>query len=393
MNKFVNEMGNIFYTLFKHPERDEEISEIIKETLNNEFLNKYDIGCKKVFISKGNDSNPYVISVIPTMPNNNILNHKFLKTYDIDIDFDNFIDTHNYNGFNAEELSAWLIHEIAANLITDTTLLRYKKLLIKYYDTNNSSIMNTISSLGILLWIGIFSRTKKEFVEETNIGGEVDAILQTYDVIDDWNNALMKYVCNIGGTYEALSDEYILRMDKTHLRKFNELARKYSAYVIKYNNTDYSTMAKYLISTTNSKLIKYYIEKEPQQMVIFKEKDVYNLFDDRKLLLEDAENEKNGTDKIDLFKEKTAAEIVNEYNELELDVNNVTCMSDKLLVSVRLKDLLTAINKRLLEDNTNYSDPSSLSFIREKVNELIHKLNSTDLDEKISVLEVDDTAV
>ena len=158
MKTFIKSMSQLLDSLREHPERCKEIAEMIKTALNTTFT---DISCKKVFISHGNDCNPYVVTVIPNIPRDNILLISNIKNYDIDIDLDSLFKLHKSNGFYSHEIVAWLIHELLANVITDETLLRDKKLLVKYYDTNNTFILDAIRSIGRLLWIGIFSRTKK----------------------------------------------------------------------------------------------------------------------------------------------------------------------------------------------------------------------------------------
>lgn len=387
LKQFIESMMKLLGSLHNHPEKDKEIAEMIKKTLNTSFDN---IRCKKVFISKGSECNPYVVSVIPNIPSINILEVSNITDYDIDIDLDSFANGHNYNGLTDMEVVAWMVHELLANVITDETLIRYKKLLVRYYDTNNSTVMDVIKSLGRLLWIGIFSRTKKDYIDEEDSpsNSSVNMTLCEYGLADYWNSALAKYVCNIGGTCNILCDDYITRMDKNQLREFNRLARKYSSYVLKYNNTDYSTMIKYIISSSNSELVKYYTEKEPEQLIVFKEKDIYNIFDDRKLLLEDVEFVGN-IDRVPLLRTKTAEELNSEYRDLEIDVDNIEKMSDKINLAVRIRDFVNEVSKKILEDDPYTTE--SLSLLREKSMNLLDKLDKIDVDEKLSVVEIDDT--
>lgn len=381
MTDFRRSMTKLFISLQAHPEKGNEIAEMIKQTLNNSFTN---INCKRVFISNGNDCSPFVINVIPNMPKANILTVNNIHDYDIDIDLDSFASSSNYNGMDADELVTWLYHELLANVITDETLLRYKRLLIKYYDTNNSAIMDTVKTFGKLLWIEIFSRTKKNYIpEDEYMLSPVNTILSESNMSDSWNTALAKYVCLSGGSANIITDEYINRMDKIQLREFNQLARKYSAYVFKYNNTDYSTMIKYIISTTNSQLIKYYCEKEPEQMIVFKEKDVYNLFDDRKLLLEQAENDVE----VDpaLRSTVSAAELQSKYDEYALNMSDVKTASDKMKLGAQIHDLIKKLSDKMME--TKY-DTEGLNLLREKSNMLLAKLDKIDVDKTLSVVEL-----
>lgn len=385
MKTFIKSMSQLLDSLREHPERCKEIAEMIKTALNTTFT---DISCKKVFISHGNDCNPYVVTVIPNIPRDNILLISNIKNYDIDIDLDSLFKLHKSNGFYSHEIVAWLIHELLANVITDETLLRYKKLLVKYYDTNNTFILDAIRSIGRLLWIGIFSRTKKNYIDDddTTRDSAIDSTMRMYDLADEWNSALAKYICNYGGHNSILTDEYMERMDKTQLREFNELARKYSSYVLKYNNTDYSTMIKYIIASSNSKLVEHYCKKEPDQILIFDEKDVYNLFDDRKLLMEgvvDNEMQNAGLSRLTSFPEIQA-----KYNEIEIDLHNINTESDKINIAVRLKDLMREISDSIVKDN--FCDHKEImSLTREKCMKLLDKLNKIEANKQLSVVEID----
>lgn len=386
MNQFIKSMGKLLISLRNHPEKDNEIAELIKSTLNNTFTN---IECKRVFISKGSESDPYAITVIPNLPTGNILDYKNILKYDIDIDIDSFINSHNYNGLTEDELIAWMLHELFANVVTNETLLRFQKLIIKYYDVNNASVLNTIRVFGKLLWIGIFSRTAKSYIDNDNISNNshINMMIMETGLSDAWNTALAKYVCNYGGSTNILSDDYLNRQDKTQLREFNELARKYSAYVLKYNNTDYSTMIKYIISSTNSELVKYYTQKEPEQLVAFKETDVYNLFDDRKLILEDAELIEDPS----IEKIKSYAKLQTEYDDILIDIRNVETESDKLNIAIRLKNLMNKISEELTKNDNAYN-LDSLSELKEKAMSLSDKLDNIKTDKVLSVVEIDDTA-
>lgn len=376
---FMKSIEKLFYSLRNHPERCSEIAELIKQTLNTEFTN---INCNRVFISNGNDCSPFIINVIPNMPKTNILTVKNIFEYDIDIDLDSFITTNNYNGMTCSELVAWLYHELLANVITDETLLRYKKLLIKYYDTNNNSVMDAIKTFGRLLWIGIFSRTEKDYISENSISSGVNNMISEMNMDDDWNIALAKYICLMGGDSSIITNDYVERMDKTQLREFNKLARKYASYVFKYNNTDYSTMIKYIISTTNSKLVKYYCEKEPEQLIMFKEKDVYNIFDDRKLLLENVEEIK--LDPM-LRTTITANELQNKYDEYVLSMSDVKTASDKIKLGSQIHDLIKKLSDKMME--AKY-DTEGLNLLREKCNMLLSKLDKINVDKTLSVVEL-----
>ena len=375
MNNTINTLNDIFAKLKERPDKSDDISLLIREELNSIFDNE-EIKCNKVFISNGNGSDPYYVSVIPNKPDSKILKKKFLKEYDIDIDMSSFESRQNKNGLSSQEMVAWLIHELAANILTDETFLRFKKLIVKYYDTKNNAILDTFDAYGMMLWIGIFSRTKKDFSDKIT---DVNIILNKYNLSEYWNSAMRKYISSTGGDMNIVTEDHIYQMDKAQLKKFNELARKYSSYSLKYNNTDYSTMAKYIINTTKSELVKYYISKEPQSVPTYPEKMVYILFDDSKLLLESVGNEENIYDHIKLV------DISKRLEELTCDINNIKSESDKLLCSAKLKELSKIIDYKFL--NCDITAKELIQRFKYDIEELINKLGETETSEKVSVQE------
>lgn len=376
MNNTINTLNNIFAKLKERPDKSDDISKLIRDNLNSMFEDE-EIKCNKVFISEGNGSNPFYISVIPNRPDSKILKKKFLKEYDIDIDLSSFESNYNKNGFTVNEMTAWLIHELASNILTDETFLRFKKLIVKYYDTKNGTILDTIDAYGTMLWIGVFSRTKMDFSDKLT---NVNIILNKFGLSEYWESALFKYISSNGGDSSIITDEYINRMDRVQLRKFNELARKYASYSLKYNNTDYSTMVKYIINSTKSELVKYYISKEPQSVPTYAEKMVYVLFDDTKLLLEAIGNEE------DIYSEIKIVDIAKKLEELILDINNIKSESDKLLCSAKLKELSKIVDYKY--SNCDVTMKDLIQKFKYDIETLISKLGETETSEKISVQEL-----
>ena len=376
MNNTINTLNNIFAKLKERPDKSDDISKLIRDNLNSMFEDE-EIKCNKVFISEGNGSNPFYVSVIPNRPDNKILKKKFLKEYDIDIDLSSFESNYNKNGFTVNEMTAWLIHELASNILTDETFLRFKKLIVKYYDTKNGTILDTIDAYGTMLWIGVFSRTKMDFSDKLT---NVNIILNKFGLSEYWESALFKYISSNGGDSSIITDEYINRMDRVQLRKFNELARKYASYSLKYNNTDYSTMVKYIINSTKSELVKYYISKEPQSVPTYAEKMVYVLFDDTKLLLEAIGNEE------DIYSEIKIVDILDKLEELTLDINNIKSESDKLLCSAKLKELSKIIDYKYTNCDITMKD--QIQRFKYDIETLITKLDEVETSEKVSVQEL-----
>lgn len=376
MNNTINTLNNIFAKLKERPDKSDDISKLIRDNLNSMFEDE-EIKCNKVFISEGNGSNPFYVSVIPNRPDSKILKKKFLKEYDIDIDLSSFENNYNKNGFTVNEMTAWLIHELASNILTDETFLRFKKLIVKYYDTKNGTILDTIDAYGTMLWIGVFSRTKMDFSDKLT---NVNIILNKFGLSEYWESALFKYISSNGGDSSIITDEYIDRMDRVQLRKFNELARKYASYSLKYNNTDYSTMVKYIINSTKSELVKYYISKEPQSVPTYAEKMVYVLFDDTKLLLEAIGNEE------DIYSEIKIVDIAKKLEELTLDINNIKSESDKLLCSAKLKELSKIVDYKY--SNCDVTMKDLIQKFKYDIETLISKLGETETSEKVSVQEL-----
>jgi len=361
MYDFLNILEKLFISLNDHPEKQKEIGEMIKDTLNNGFKG---LICENIFISRGTDISSIPVNIIPIMPTTDILEINNLKYYDIELNL-----TAINNADNVSEITAWLIHEISENLITDNTLVRFKKMLIKYYNHAESGIKSVIRTIGYLTWIGIFSRTKKSYIDEMSTDFFSSFLknngLDNY--IAHWNNALKKYVSTNGGDTTILTDSYIENKDKSEFLTFNKLARRYSAYAVKYNDTTYSTFTKYIIASEKSELLKFYIEREPKHLAIFKEKEIFNIFDDNKILHESTETE--------LLEGTKTRSFVKEFSELSIDVDNVISTSDKLKVAVKLKEFQLDLTKAIYTDLLN---KEVLQDLREKTNILVNKLNKVD---------------
>lgn len=365
MYNFLKTLYELIYELNNTPKREKEISVMIKDILNSGFDNK--IICKNIFISKGNDTISSPANVIPIMPTSDIMEVDTIKYYDIEINTDVITGNDMYTPI---ETVAWILHELAENVMTDKTLVRFKKNLIKYYDLSESGIKSVLRTVGYIVWIGVFSRTHKELITHTSSDFFANYLKtnELDDYIDAWNRALKKYVSANGGDNKILTDNYLELKDKSEFLTFNRLAREYSAYAVKYNDTTYPTFAKYLIASEKSELIKHYIEREPKHLAIFKEKEIFNIFNDNKILYESAES--------DLIKEPNTRSFIKDFSELELDVDNVVSTSDKIRVAVKLKDFQLDITKALETDTLNND---VLQDLREKTFKLISKLDKIEV--------------
>lgn len=360
MIKLIDTLKELFLAIKEYPERYNELAEMMKVTLNNGFNNK--IICEKVFITKGADDYKAPLTVIPVMPVSDILEIDTIKYYDLEINISNL----SQDNYSVEEYISWLLHEICENVITDKTLTRFKKMLITKYNQNESAIKSVIRNIGYLVWIGVFSRTEKEPIDSMTNDFFSNYLKNNLldNLIDSWNSALSKYVSKNGGDHKVLTNEYLKYKDNSDFLTFNRLARRYSSYALKYNNTDYSTFVKYLIAGTNSELLKYYITREPKHLALFKEKEIFNVFNDNKILYESAETK--------LLEGSKTRNYMNEYSELALDVDNVITTSDKIRTAVKLKDFSVSISKALETDILNRN---VLQDLRDKTNTLIQKLS------------------
>lgn len=359
MVKLVETLKDLFLAIKKYPDRYNELAAMVKDTLNNSFENK--IICEKVFICKGADDYKEPLTIIPIMPVSEILEIDTIKYYDLEINISNLSE----NEYTIEEYIAWLFHELCKNVITDETLVRFKKMIISKYDQNEVGIKSVIRNIGYLVWIGVFSRTIKEPIDSMT-NNFFSNFIKEYNLIDienAWNSAIVKYVSKNGGDHNVLTMSYVNSKDNADFLTFNKLARRYSSYAMKYNNTDYSTFIKYLIAGVNSELLKYYISREPKHLAIFKEKEIFNVFDDNKILYESSET--------NLLEGDKTRNYVSEYSELALDVDNVITTSDKLRIAVKLKDFSVDITKALENDILNNK---VLQELRERTNDLISRL-------------------
>ena len=239
-------------------------------------------------------------------------------------------------------------------------------MLISKYNQNEPAIKSVIRNIGYLVWIGVFSRTAKEPIDSMT-NDFFSNYLKTNSLeylIDSWNSALNKFVSKNGGDHKVLTKEYLTYKDNSDFLTFNKLARRYSSYAIKYNDTDYATFTKYLISGVNSELLKYYITREPKHLALFKEREIFNVFNDNKILYESAETE--------LLEGSKSRNYINEFSELALDVDNVITTSDKIKTAIKLKDFSVSITKALETDILNRD---VLQNLRDRTNTLIQKLS------------------
>lgn len=402
MKTFISNITNVFAELIKNPDAAGDCAVRLQDLLNAAFGDEQKtmtpVECKNVYISRNNSNDPFYAIVIPEMPvtGDSILTIDYIYRYDVDIDLDNVISKYNNCGFTAEELAAWLVHELYANIFTDITFTRYKKLLIHYYDVRNKAITTSHNNLGYMSWFGVFGNTKKDIITDSTSDAVSDN-LRLYGLADNWNSALKKFIFATGGDWSIITNGYIEQADKACLEQFNKLARKYTAYCVKYANPDWKTLVKYLTTKVGSECLKNYVSKEPEHIAVIPEKDVNDIFDSRRLLRESYEAESLSIDLdasvpqthenplkiVKDYSKMTNADIFAEISELELDTQNVYTLSEKLLVAAKLKDFLRTLQDRIGDDPTN----ENLLSLKEKAYQLSNRLVATDVSE-VSELEV-----
>lgn len=372
MNQLIEYLSRFFISLYENPDKSNEICELLRDFINK-TINKdtnTNITCKNVFVSKNSSDDKYYIAIIPIIePSTKLLSTEKFNEFDVDINLSSFITSYN-NGLTVDELVAWFMHELFANVITDTTLLRFKRMLVKIYDINNSNILYTVKSIGTLLNFGIFSRTKKDFIENSVTRTAVSDFIMQYELNDSWDNALRKYIRMSGGSYDILMDSNIEHLDKNQFMQFNKLARKYGTKSIRYATSDYDRYINYVISLTGSELIKYYALKEPANLLLFNEEDQYNIFNDNKIMMESSS--------------EYDQPISTQIEMLNIDFNNIRNDSDKLLMAARIRDLVIKINEAL--ENNPTDDHYQLMY--DKVMNMGENLSKIDIPDPVNVMQL-----
>lgn len=381
----MNTIETLINSLKEHPEKDHELGELIRQTLNKYFPK---IRCERVFISKNNDYNAYIANIIPIEDKPSLDTNNFIK-YDLDIDLSSLAE------ISGIEMCVWIYHELLANVITDETLLRYKKLMIKYYDLNDGNVRESITNnsypgLGKLAEIGVFGRTAKEYIEDIHMCSGVNFMIASSGLTDHWNSVLAKYININGGDSNIISTNYIDRMDKAQLREFNKLARKYLTSVVRVRNTDYSTLIKYVIAATKSELTKYYCEKEPFSLFRFEEKDAFVKYDDNRLLRDDQYNSVINQTVNNIT---STGDLRAEYENYKVMVDNIKTATEKIRLCANIHNLITKISDKIMDYTQSVTsvhyDTSVLSGLKSDTIALLEKVKKLDLDHSLSVIELD----
>jgi hypothetical protein len=303
----------------------------------------------------------------------NVMRSKFLYKFRVDVDMNCFMTNYNKNGLTVDEFVAWFMHELFANVITDDTLLHYKKLIINNYDLKLNGMTGAINTYGDILWYGIFANTDKKF---SNINSSVNSLLECYDLASLWDEALKKYVSMTGGDVYILSDDHLNYIHTGQIRVFNTIVRKYGTIGVKYNNMDWSIYSNYISSLTHSKLLKSIISEEPRLEPIFDSKNIFSIFKDEDAFLEN-------TTILEAYDDCSPDTIYFKAQELVNDANGIETQSDKLLIQSRIHDLALFTDKRLRND--------SLNIVLQKVKDILinlkNKVDSIEPDITVSINE------
>lgn len=383
MRKFITTMEVLINSLKEHPEKDHELGELIRQCLNKYFPK---CRCDRVFITKNNDCNHYIANVIPKIESGNTK----ATDYDIDIDLSSLSIQDESVSISAIEMVTWIYHELLANVITDETLLRYKKLIIKFQNPNNRKTIDINGYYGTLARISIFSRTAKEYIEDIHMSSGVNFMIASTGLEDNWNSVLDKYINMNGGNPTIISEDHVDRMDKTNIREFNKLARRYGTDVVRVKNTDYATMIKYIIASTKSELVKAYCEEEPHSIFFCHEANSFTLFDDNRLLKDD---QYNATINKTVNNIVSTTDLRNKFDKYVIDADNINTAMEKIALCANIHNLIIQISDKITEYTSSVSsvpyDTSVLTDLKMRCNDLLEKVKKLDLDHKISVDEID----
>lgn len=372
----IQDLEKILYSLSKNYMDDEKcnrLENIIKTTLNSKLNN---LVCCNVFIVKGNDEYIAPVSVVPEFSWYKISNTEsapstqMIYRYNIEINVSQMKQIYNV-GYSNDEYIAWFFHELCENVISDKTLTRIKADMIRYYNyvsnrgyKDPSSIVDTaMCRFGSLIWLGHFGRTSKSFIDEKS-SDFTSIFLTSLGLENAWNSALNVYINLYGGDPTVITDEWIANKDKGDYITFNKLVRRYASSSLKYNDTDYKTLYKYVLNYLNSKLVESYLAHPPYNDVIISEIESHHIFNDNKITLQSGHGISEGSNTNNYFK---------EYTELKLDVDNVITESEKLSVMLKLKNFSNKLNDALSNDVLNHQ---ALQPLREKVFTLVNDLNN-----------------
>lgn len=279
--------------------------------------------CTEIFISRGS-SDDFVVSVIPEMKFDNILDRRFLNSYKIDINVNALVSS-----YSPEDIAVLIVHDILANIVTDETLLRLKKLLVKYYDTNNDTLINTIKVYGPVAWCGIFGNTDK-------LSEKIKLILDEFGLLERYTMTLNKFKSVTHTTNKDLMDDAILRSDKIYLLQWNKIARRYATDTFLYNDNRYDIYANNIRAATGSDLLYSMIKTRPIHDMVFREKESFTLYNDQKLLYESAEIE-----------DMSYPAMQSKLKSIKEEMINCEDESCQLLQATKLKDMIKEVDAKI----------------------------------------------
>lgn len=358
----IDSIASSLSTVKKNPDKEEFASNTIQMTLNNTLKG---CNCEKVYFTKGNDVDGNPVIVIPKMVTN-VLKTRTLTDYSIEINTSLYGCPESYS---VDEVALLIIHDIIENIISDNTFMRFKNLLTKYMSKVSLNAYNNsrIRSLSSLLWISIFSRTKKEIITNTSSSFFIEVLKKHFSdtYVEIWNNAVRKFININGGDPNIISGKAVKYKDKSDLLTFNKFAREYTSDEHCKYPGDYTRTTKYILAGSNSKLLANSISAEPLFSGEFPGKDIYEIFDDTKVIYEAVD--------CNMSTLGGCKRYLQTFNELELDVRAVETDSEKLEAAVKLRAFNLEITKAL---ETDIANKEVLQSLRSKTNDLIRKLKS-----------------
>jgi hypothetical protein len=352
MRDYIDKIKQLFDMMKARPERQDELDLMLIELLKQITR---DNKCLGILHSRpSNDS--FILSVVP-LKYELITNTKNVPTgYYIDMDLNAIQRRKELGGLSSSELTAWLIHELAHNILTSTTRLRIQMLVLSATGENNRNSYPKVfrSDISSYFWWDIHNRTYKEMVTEAGIKYEADRLLLELGINDDWNSALSKYIDGIGGNSFHVSEEYNDRLDKAAVKMLNELIRENFTNRKMAYSTDIARMGrikKYVSQNKTSTLLTKMLnlEENPMSSLPTDEVKSFVVFDDSLL----NHNIKQYDDEPEALNESILPTFFN-YNHMlrsidkvRFEMEDIRTIDDKISIMFEIRDYLEKVEREM----------------------------------------------
>lgn len=384
----LNKINNIFRCIMDNPNEITAELNSLKEVLETSITPNHTIST----IKTSKPSSPFLSLAIPDkyiVPFNDI---QSCKSYNVDIDLSLLVN-HKVHGTTPEMYTAWLLHEIFHNILTTTTMTRFKMLLmsnvkpdmIRFYQTE---IMKPV---GTYIWLDIFSRTVKDIIKPHNIAWGADQELVNLDIHEDWNLALTLFLKNNGGNIQLLSMDQMEREDRSSLALTNHLIKEHNAIGREFvyssdRKRKFNSLRKYVIKLMGSSLFASAFENDYKNLFnmaedrasVISEKYINSKINDNLILKENASE--FGVEGIDyqilsegiIFnRDFNYPKYLKKIDEIRYEMEDVRDIDMKLDLMYRLRDIKVKLDKHL-ENNPKDEECSAML---EDVVDLLSKLS------------------